>query len=132
MDDILVLNDPQFLSTATLIYDNSLELEITHNGDRCCYLDLDVAIANNTLSVEVYNKVDAFPFVVNRFGYPDSNVSVRTHSTVLFSQFIRFCRLTTTLDACYSAFRQMIRLYRGRGFDHCFIDTALRQFVRTK
>jgi hypothetical protein len=130
IDDLLVINNPNFATTARQIYDPSLKLDITHNGRECFYLDLDVKVINGRVEVGLYNKTDSFPFVVNRFGFPCSNVALHSHSTVIFSQLIRFCRIIDSAGACVSACNQMIQLYRNRGFKEEFLRKVVRQFAK--
>lgn len=130
IDDVLVINNPSFLATAKQIYDPSLVLDITHRGTECFYLDLDVRIVNGRLGVGLYNKTDSFPFTVNRFGFPCSNVALHSHSTVIFSQLIRFARIIDSADACIDTCNQMIRVYRYRGFADQFLIKVVRQFAK--
>ena len=80
IDDVLSINEPNFMHIARQIYDKSLQLEETYNGAHCNFLDLSIGIANDKVELSIYNKTDAFPFLVNRFGHPDSCVSEKRNT----------------------------------------------------
>ncbi|MCP3683991.1 MAG: hypothetical protein GY861_15020, partial [bacterium] len=90
IDDIFVANFLQFLTYASKIYGNDLQLDVTSNGQTCNFLDLHIELkANHRLPlISVYNRTDAFPFKVNSYTYPDSMISNKVHSTVIATQLI--------------------------------------------
>jgi hypothetical protein len=100
--DILALNCPDFLTKAASIYDNELELEETFAENPYCFLDLDITLQNGTVKTNIYNKTDAFPFKVNRFGYPDSMVSTNIHSNTVIGQLIRYARICNNTNGFVS------------------------------
>lgn len=130
IDDVLVVTNPNFDVYARQIYDPSLTLDITYSGTERYYLDLNVSIVNGRLDVRLYNKTDSFPFTVNRFGFPCSNGALHSHSTVIFSQLIRFSRIIDSAHECIHACNQMIMVYRTRGFSEQFLLKVVRQFAK--
>lgn len=130
IDDILVLNDNEFINYAANIYGSQLALEVTHAGNECCFLDLHITTHALAPKIDVYNKTDAFPFTVNRYGYADSCISIKTHSGVIVSQLIRFARIHTDFRDFTHKAAELVHTYKKRGFDNDFIVQLMRQFVK--
>jgi hypothetical protein len=116
IDDILALNCPDFITKAANIYDKELKLEETYAGNHCCFLDLDITLNNKTVETNVYNKTDAFPFKVNRFGYPDSKVSTSIHCNTIIGQLIRYARICNNADNFTCRVRELFACYVSRNF----------------
>jgi hypothetical protein len=130
IDDILCTNDPNFMKKAELIYDNSLQLECTYNGTHCNFLDLNITVVNRKAVLSIYNKTDAFPFRVNRFGYPESCVSSKTQYGVLVSQLIRYGRISHDENDFISKAKELFDLYLDRGFKSTQLRITLKHFIR--
>ena len=116
IDDILALNCPDFINKASSIYDKELKLEETYDGNHCCFLDLDITLQNGSVKTNVYNKTDAFPFKVNRFGYPDSKVSTNIHNNTIIGQLIRYARICNNINDFVSRVRELFACYISRNF----------------
>ncbi len=89
VNDVIVVNCQNFLEIDKEIYPNELELECTFFGNHAEFLDLDILLKDGAFGTTVFNKVDSFPFKVNRFGYPGSCVPLHSHFSVLYSQLVR-------------------------------------------
>jgi hypothetical protein len=127
IDDILALNCPDFINKAASIYVKELKLEETYKGNHCCFLDLDISLQNGSGIVNVYNKTDAFPFKVNRFGYPDSKVSASIHSNTIIGQLIRYARICSNKNDFIIRARELFNIYTSRNFP---ADTMVVNFYR--
>jgi GIY-YIG catalytic domain len=127
IDDILALNCPDFINKAANIYDRELKLEETFTGNHCCFLDLDIGLQNGSVKTNVYNKTDAFPFKVNRFGYPDSKVSASIHSNTLIGQLIRYARICNNTSDFVNRARELFACYISRDFQ---TDMLIVNFYR--
>ncbi len=69
VDDLLILLDClDFLTLAKEIYPDQLILECTFFGNETHFLDLHILLVNGEIIIKLFNKVDSFPFKVNRFG----------------------------------------------------------------
>ena len=107
-------------------------METTYDGKMCNYLDLHIEIDhNNKTSTSLYNKVDAFPFKVNRFGYPDSNVSIKVHQATISGQLIRYGRICNSLQAFKNRISQLFTIMFKRGFPKAFLVEQLLRFCST-
>ena len=60
-------------------------------------MDLNLCIANGTVSTKIYYKRDDFNFDIVRFPSLDGDVPRRTSYGVYISQLIRFARSSSTL-----------------------------------
>jgi hypothetical protein len=130
IDDILTLNCPDFISKAAIIYDKELKLEETYAGNQCCFLDLDITLLNSTVKTNIYNKTDAFPFKVNRFGYPDSKVSANIHSNTIIGQLIRYARICNNLNDFTGRVRELFTCYISRHFLIAMLTANFYRFAR--
>jgi len=116
IDDILTLNCPDFITKAASIYVKELKLEETHAGNHCCFLDLDITLQNGTVRTNIYNKTDAFPFKVNRFGYPDSMISANIHNNTIIGQLIRYARICNNANDFIDRVHELFATYISRKF----------------
>ena len=106
IDDLCSINSPDFLEYCNTIYPGSLPLSDTSVSYReCNYLDLSLTCHNDTLTIDVYNKTDAFDFEVLRYVHKRSNVSSTLGLNVLYGQLIRFSRICS----CRSKFKYKVR-----------------------
>jgi hypothetical protein len=127
IDDILAVNCPNFTIIANSIYDKELKLDETYAGNRCCFLDLDITLLNGTVKTNIYNKTDAFPFMVNRYGYPDSKISTSVHSNTIIGQLIRYARICNNTNDFVCRARELFTCYISREFHD---DTFTKNFYK--
>jgi len=127
IDDILTLNCPNFTTIAASIYDKELKLEETYAGNHCCFLDLDITLLDGRARFNIYNKTDEFPFKVNRFGYPDSNVSTAIHTNTIIGQLIRYARVCNTHADFTDRVLELFSCYISRSF---LTDTLTANFYK--
>ena len=131
IDDILALNCPDFITKAAGIYNKELRLEETYAGNHCCFLDLDIKLQNGTVKTNVYNKTDAFPFKVNRFGYPDSMVSANIHSNTIIGQLIRYARICNNTNDFVSRAQELFACYISRDFPAAMLTVTFYKFAHS-
>ena len=75
IDDLLVLNYPDFNNFARAVYPNELDLKKTNTYDNTVnFLDICINITGNGLKITLYDKTDDFNFRVIKYGFADSNV----------------------------------------------------------
>ncbi|MCP4653358.1 MAG: GIY-YIG nuclease family protein [Candidatus Omnitrophica bacterium] len=131
IDDLLVLNYPDFLAIARHIYGSDLDLEVTYAGDYCNFLDLAIQVnPMEALETSVYNKTDSFPFNVMRYSYPDSNVSVKVHSATIFGQLLRYLRISSSYNGFISKARELFQTFESRGFGRDFLIDQFLSFCK--
>ena len=104
-------------------------LEETYAGSYCCFLDLDIKLHNGTIKTTVYNKTDAFPLKVNRFGYPESKVSARIHDNTITGQLIRYARICNNYDDFTNRAKELFACYISREFPTAFLVSNFYKFV---
>lgn len=102
MDDILIIhnkNNEYIQNLLSETYENSLQLETTHESDYDCnYLDLNIKIINNKLVTKLYNKTDSFKFYVIRFPHFNSNISIKIKKSIIFTETLRLIRCCTAFN----------------------------------
>ena len=129
INDILTLNCPNFLTKAANIYVKELKLEETYAGNHCCFLDLDITLQSGTVRTNIYNKTDAFPFKVNRFGYPDSMISANIHNNTIIGQLIRYARICNNVNDFVDRVHELFNCYISRKFLTPMITTNFYKFA---
>ena len=129
IDDILVLNTPQFMNYAEQIYGKALELQVTHSGNEADYLDLGIKIAQYKAQLSVYNKTDVFNFTVNRYGAPDSFVASYMHSNVIYGQLLRMACICTEKSAFENAVISMFKTLNSKKFSAAITLQAYYRFA---
>ncbi|MCP4584646.1 hypothetical protein, partial [Pseudoalteromonas sp.] len=129
VDDLIVLDCPDFLALAQEIYPSELILECTGFGNQAHFLDLDILLTNGDIIINVYNKVDSFPFKVNRFGYPDNTVPSQSHVSVLYSQLVRYCRICSKEELFIEKSRDLFLVYFKRNFDPSLLYSTFFRFA---
>ncbi len=123
------MNCQNCLEIAKEIYPNKLELECTFLGNNAEFLDLDILLENGAFATTVFNKVDSFPFKVNRFGYPGSCVPPHSHLSVLYSQLIRYCRICSKKSDFIAKTRELFLIYAKRHFDVASLYSTFFRFA---
>ena len=129
IDDILVFNDRFFESRIKCIYGSFLQLEKTHEGSHCEFLDLDIRIQNNTLITKVFNKTDKFNFEINRYCDISSNISQHIGLNTVYGQMVRFCRICSTLDLLISRSKILFQNMRSKGFNNEQLSRIFLKFA---
>ncbi len=127
IDDLLVVNCPNFLTIARKIYPISLPLtsaSSTSNNHSCNFLDLSISIS--PFSISVYNKTDDFNFEVQRYVYIDSNVSPSLGYNVFVAQVIRFGRICTSFPEFLSKCHELSLTFVSHGYSK---QLLLRSFI---
>ena len=94
IDDLLTLNNPNFVDEIKNIYPTQLELKKTTETDsKLSYLDLEINIVDSRFTTTVYDKRDGFNFHIVNFPYMDSNIPSKPAYGVYISQLVRIGRI---------------------------------------
>ena len=81
------------------IYPKELQLNRANSSDtKAPFLDLNLCIANGTVSTKTYDKRDDFDFDIVNFPFLDGDVPLRTSNGVYIYQLIRFARASSNLS----------------------------------
>ena len=76
------------------IYPDDLELKTEHQGTSASFLNLDINISDNCFVYKLFDKRDAFPFVIVRMPYMCSNIPNKIFYSALVGEFLRIARST--------------------------------------
>ena len=94
LDDILAINNSDFLVFTNEIYPKELILNKANNSGDCCpFLDLHITLSQGNLNTRVYDKRDDFSFPIVNFPFLDGDVPLAPSYGVYISQLVRFARI---------------------------------------
>ena len=132
IDDLLNVNNPNFLTSCSDIYPDSLPLNDTSVSDvECNYLDLKLKVTNdNKIVTEVYNKTDDFQFEVVRYVHAESNVSHSIGLNTFYGQLVRIARISSTQDNFEIRITELIKNCQERGYTRKELKTCYVKFQR--
>ena len=98
LDDILTVNNPEFLKYAAKIYPKELQLNKANTNSKCCaFLDLTLKIQNGKVYTKIYDKRDDFDFPITNFPFLDGDVPLSPSYGVYISQLVRFARVCSNV-----------------------------------
>ena len=94
IDDLLILNYPDFMHEISVIYPPQLELKRTTEAiDKLSYLDINIQIVSGKFTTSVYDKRDEFKFHIVNFPHLDSNIPCKPAYGIYISQLVRIGRI---------------------------------------
>lgn len=129
IDDIIVINVPNFEQIAVEIYGLHLPLKQTNATlDKANFLDLHIEIHSNICKFKIYNKTDDFDFTVVRFPFKASNVHSQIGYNTFYSQLIRVGRLTEDSTDFENRTREMFMELLKHGFERYKLIKKFLQF----
>ena len=131
IDDLLVLNNPDFLHEIGKIYPPELQLKCTTESTiSLSYLDMWLTLEGGTFRTELYDKRDAFSFYVVNYPNMDSNIPSRAAYGVYMSQLIRMGRICED----FSCFCHRNKTLTGRllkqGYTYTQLCLTLKRFSK--
>ena len=96
LDDLLNLDNIHFEHMVHRIYPAELQLNKANASDsEAAFLDLNLSIHNDIVSIKIYNKRDDFYFDIVNFPFLDGDVPQLPSYGVYISQLIRFARASS-------------------------------------
>jgi len=118
IDDLSAINDNgEFEKCAADIYPPELELKKENDGSKNApFLDLDITIKDdNTFSLSLYDKRDAFPFDIVRLPHISNNMPSRIFYATLGGELLRIARCTTECEDFVNSSQSLIKRMRTQG-----------------
>ena len=118
MDDILIIHneDTNFIKNTLInVYNNCLELEITHKNEYLCnYLDLTIYINNNIIFTKQYKKTEEFKYQVIKYPHWDSKIPLSIKKATIYTEVLRLARTTTQ----FNEFIERIGIMKSHLYDN--------------
>ena len=131
VDDLITLNYLYFHNIITSIYPPSLEMERSgSNNKNVNYLDLNIDIKPDGLSVSVYNKTDDFNFHVVSLTFPHSNIPMEVGYNVFFSQILRYGNICSNLESFTFHLNKTFKILTDRGYQYSKLVTNIKKCLR--
>ena len=94
IDDLAVINFPNFNNYISKIYPQCLEVTTTSNLDNIHYLDLNITISK-PINFTIFDKREEFNFPIINFPHFSSNIPLQIFKSVFVSQLYRLLRLNS-------------------------------------
>ena len=130
IDDVLSINNPDFVNYLGQMYPAELEIkDTTESNTSASYLDLLLSIeSDGQLRTSLYNKRDDFNFHITNFPFLSSNIPSSPAYGVFISQLIRYARACSSYE-CFilRAARLSSKLLR-QGYVMERLKSSLRKF----
>ena len=79
------------------------------------FLDLDISITNNKLSLKLYDKRDAFPFSIVRMPFLSNNMPSIIFYATIGGELLRITRCTTELPSFIYSCNQLLKIMYKQG-----------------
>ena len=131
VDDLITLNYLYFHNIIKDVYPASLDMERAgSNNKNVNYLDLNIDITPDGLSVSVYNKTDDFNFHVVSLTFPHSNIPMEIGYNVFFSQLLRYGNICTNLDSFTFHLNKMFKILLDRGYQYNRLVKNIKRCMR--
>ena len=131
VDDLITINYLNFQNLIKAIYPPSLEMERSGNDNKNVnYLDLNIDIKHNSISVSVFNKTDDFDFPVVSLTFPQSNIPMIVGYNVFYSQILRFGNTCTNLDTFTLNLNKLFQKLSNRGYEHSNLIQIIKRCLR--
>ena len=94
------------------------------------YLDLNVSIEADCISVSVYNKTDDFNFEVVTLTFPNSNIPMEIGYNVFYSQILRYANISSHLETFISHLSKTFNILSSRGYIKSRLLRSVRRCMR--
>ena len=131
VDDLITINYLHFQNIIKDIYPHSLEMERSGNDNKNVnYLDLNITIDKNGVSINVYNKTDDFNFHVISLTYPHSNIPLEVGYNVFYSQILRFGNICTSLEDFTYHLKKIFKILSDRGYHQKRLINLIRKCLK--
>ena len=129
LDDILTLNNPDFLKFASDIYPKELILNRANSDNQCCpFLDLNITLNQGKLTTRIYDKRDDFNFVITNFPFLDGDVPQAPSYGVYISQLVRFARICSNVEDFNIRNKSITKKLLQQGFRFHKLLATFRKF----
>lgn len=127
IDDLLYVGDPEyFAETAKEIYPTELTLNRESSDPKqATFLDLSICVENDRFVTKTFDKRDDFPFAIINYPHVLSNIPRTVINGVIISQFLRFCRVSTTLSSFIDTAKMFITKLRNNGYNVSFLRRCM-------
>ena len=131
VDDLITFNYLHFHNLINVIYPPSLQMERSGSDNKIVnYLDLNVSIKPDGISVSVYNKTDDFNFNVVSLTFPHSNIPIEVGYNVFYGQILRYGNICTDLDTFTFHLNKIFQIMVSRNYDREYLIKSIRRCLR--
>lgn len=117
IDDLCIFNYKHFESLLPQIYPTDLIAERNGSDNKdVVYLDVHLSVTEECVHASVYHKVEAFPFEVVLFTFPESLLPSRMGYTIFAGQVLRYLRICSHLNYAVAKIKSTCKLFSERGY----------------
>ena len=116
IDDLCAINDGgEFGKSYKDIYPEELDLKVEHHGQHASFLSLDINIIDHQFVYKLYDKRDAFPFLIVRMPHLGSNIPKNIFYSALVGEILRIARSTLKLEDFIPKAKDVIKRMNTQG-----------------
>ena len=141
MDDLLVINSPDFVDTFPRVYPPHTGITMDPTKlpakrdilSQTHFLDVHIMITLPSLQLitTLYNKCDAFPFHAMRMPPCQSNLASESTVSTLFSEFLRIYKINNQFSfLANDLIRFITYLLKDRNYERYIVKLAFKKFAR--
>ena len=94
------------------------------------YLDLNVLIQQEGISISVYNKTDDFNFDVVSLTFPHSNIPIEIGYNVFYGPILRYGNICSDLDSFTFHLTKIFKTMVSRHYDRDYLVRMIRKCFR--
>ena len=131
VDDLCVFNYLNFANLISDIYPEDLVMERSGDNNKDInYLDITIKICSDSISTEVYNKVEDFNFPVVMYTFPNGNMPLSIGYNVFYGQLLRYSTICSHVSSFILSSNKLYRVLVSRSYNHWQLVLKFRTMLR--
>ena len=129
IDDLTAINDGgEFERCFRDIYPSELKLKKENVGSLdATFLDLELSITDRKFNIKLFDKRDAFPFIIVRMPFILSNMPSIIFYSSIGAEILRISRASNNVDHFISASQTLLRRMISQGAKHLRLVRVLKK-----
>ena len=111
------------------LYPPELQLKVEHSGTHATFLNLDITVKDGVFIYKLFDKRDAFPFLIVRMPYIDSNIPKSTLYSALVGEFLRIARSSLLYKDINEKAMELLNRIKAQGTQSLRYRKALSKII---
>ena len=127
IDDVSVINFPEFDNYLKTIYPACLEITKSPDAESVHYLDVKINI-KHPIEYTIFDKREEFNFEIINFPHITSNAPKQLFKAVYTSQLFRLIRLNSSANLFMNRLKILTEKLASRGYNKTFLKNVFERF----